>query len=29
VRTIDLLTKEVGTLVVDGLAPPAAWSYLR
>ncbi len=29
VRTIDLETKEVGTLVIDGLTPPAAWSYLR
>jgi DNA-binding beta-propeller fold protein YncE len=29
VRTIDLHTREVGTLVIDGLTPPAAWSYLR
>ena len=29
VRTIDLATKQVGTLAVEGLAPPAAWSYLR
>ena len=29
VRTIDLATGEVGTLALDGLAPPAAWSYLR
>ena len=29
VRTIDLATGDVGTLVLDGLTPPAAWSYLR
>ena len=29
VRTINLDTREVGTLVVEGLTPPAAWSYLR
>ncbi|MDO8680721.1 MAG: thioredoxin-like domain-containing protein [Acidobacteriota bacterium] len=29
VRTIDIATREVGTLVLDGLTPPAAWSYLR
>lgn len=28
-RTIDLVTKQVGTLTIDGLTPPAAWSYLR
>ncbi len=29
VRTIDLATKQVGTLEIAGLAPPVAWSYLR
>ena len=29
VRTINLDTREVGTLVVEGLTPPTAWSYLR
>lgn len=29
VRTIDVETREVGTLAIDGLTPPAAWSYLR
>jgi DNA-binding beta-propeller fold protein YncE len=29
VRAIDLDTREVGTLSIDGLTPPAAWSYLR
>ena len=29
VRTIDLDTREVGTLIIDGLTPPTAWSYLR
>ena len=29
VRTIDVETREVGTLALDGLTPPAAWSYLR
>jgi hypothetical protein len=29
VRTVDLETQNVGTLVVDGLNSPTAWSYLR
>jgi DNA-binding beta-propeller fold protein YncE len=29
VRTIDVDTREVGTLSINGLTPPAAWSYLR
>jgi DNA-binding beta-propeller fold protein YncE len=29
VRTIDLVTKQVGTLAISGLAPPATWSYLK
>jgi DNA-binding beta-propeller fold protein YncE len=29
VRTIDLATKQVGTLAISGLTPPATWSYLR
>jgi len=29
VRTIDLTTKQVGTLAISGLTPPATWSYLR
>jgi DNA-binding beta-propeller fold protein YncE len=29
VRTIDLATRQVGTLTIEGLAPPVAWSYLR
>jgi DNA-binding beta-propeller fold protein YncE len=29
VRTIDLTTKQVGTLAIPGLTPPATWSYLR
>ena len=29
IRTIDLATKQVGTLTVAGLTPPATWSYLR
>jgi hypothetical protein len=29
VRTIDLATKQVGTLTIAGLTPPATWSYLR
>ena len=29
IRRIDLATGQVDTVTVDGLAPPAAWSYLR
>lgn len=29
VRTIDLVTKQVGTLAISGLTPPTTWSYLR
>jgi sugar lactone lactonase YvrE len=29
IRTIDLATKEVGTLVIARLTPPVTWSYLR
>lgn len=29
VRTVDLSTREVRTIVFDGLTAPAAWSYLR
>jgi DNA-binding beta-propeller fold protein YncE len=29
IRTIDLRTSTVGTLRIEGLAPPVAWSYLR
>jgi DNA-binding beta-propeller fold protein YncE len=29
IRTIDLSTKQVGTLAIAGLTPPAIWSYLR
>lgn len=29
VRTIDLVTKQVSTLAMAGLTPPAIWSYLR
>ncbi len=29
IRTIDLATKQVGTLTIAGLTPPAIWSYLR
>ena len=29
VRTINIETREVETLIVDGLSPPVAWSYLR
>jgi sugar lactone lactonase YvrE len=29
IRTIDLRSFTVSTLTVEGLAPPAAWSYLR
>ena len=29
IRTIDLHSSTVATLTLEGLAPPAAWSYLR
>lgn len=29
IRVIDLVSKQVTTLAIDGLASPAAWSYLR
>jgi DNA-binding beta-propeller fold protein YncE len=29
IRTIDLQSATVSTLTLEGLAPPAAWSYLR
>jgi DNA-binding beta-propeller fold protein YncE len=29
IRTVDLRTMTVATLTLQGLAPPAAWSYLR
>jgi hypothetical protein len=29
VRTVDLRSFMVSTLTFEGLAPPAAWSYLR
>ena len=29
IRTIDLRSFVVSTLTLEGLAPPAAWSYLR
>ena len=29
IRTIDLATKHVSTLAIEGLTPPATWSYLR
>ena len=29
IRTIDLATRQVGTLPLPGLAAPAAWSYLK
>jgi DNA-binding beta-propeller fold protein YncE len=29
IRTIDLRSSAVSTLTLEGLAPPAAWSYLR
>ena len=29
IRAIDLETKQVGTLSLDGLSPPNVWSYLR
>jgi len=29
IRVIDLVSKQVSTLAIDGLTPPAAWSYLR
>jgi len=28
IRTIDLATKHVNTLAIEGLTPPATWSYL-
>jgi hypothetical protein len=29
IRTIDLSTREVRTLTLEGLTPPSTWSYLR
>lgn len=29
IRAIDLVTKEVSTMTIEGLTPPATWSYLR
>ena len=29
IRTIDLATREASTLEIEGLTPPATWSYLR
>ena len=29
IRTIDLGTKLVATLTIEGLTPPPTWSYLR
>src|SRR6185436_11553040 len=29
IRTVDLGTRTVGTLTIQGLTPPATWSYLR
>jgi len=29
IRTVDLSTRRVETLSIEGLTPPAAWSYLR
>jgi len=29
IRTVDLGTRKVGTLTIQGLTPPATWSYLR
>ena len=29
IRTIDLATKQVSTMAIEGLTPPATWSYLR
>jgi len=29
IRTIDLATRDVSTLEIEGLTPPATWSYLR
>jgi len=29
IRTVDLRTRKVGTLAIEGLTPPATWSYLR
>jgi DNA-binding beta-propeller fold protein YncE len=29
IRVIDLVSNQVSTLTIEGLTPPAAWSYLR
>ena len=29
IRTVDLSSRQVGTLTIDGLTPPDTWSYLR
>jgi sugar lactone lactonase YvrE len=29
IRTVDLSTRRVDTLTIEGLTPPATWSYLR
>ena len=29
IRTVDLGTRKVGTFTIQGLTPPATWSYLR
>ena len=29
IKVVDLRTKVVSTLTIDGLTPPEAWSYLR
>jgi DNA-binding beta-propeller fold protein YncE len=29
IRTVDLSTRAVATLTIEGLTPPATWSYLR
>ena len=29
IRTIDLASRKVSTLTIEGLTPPATWSYLR
>lgn len=29
IRTVDLSTRQVATLAIDGLTPPDTWSYLR
>jgi hypothetical protein len=28
-RTVDLSSRQVATLTIDGLTPPDTWSYLR